>query len=57
MAAPPSDGAVNVTVAVLDPVAVAVPIIGAPGTVAGTALPNINPPATALNIKRILYST
>jgi hypothetical protein len=30
-------GAVNATVAVVDPVAVAVPIVGAPGTVAATA--------------------
>jgi hypothetical protein len=31
-------GAVNVTVAVVDPVAVAVPIVGAPGAIAATAL-------------------
>ena len=37
MALPPLlAGALNVTVALLAPVAVAVPIVGAPGTVAGT---------------------
>jgi hypothetical protein len=36
--APPSEpGAVKATVAVVDPVAVAVPIVGAPGTVRGVA--------------------
>jgi hypothetical protein len=35
---PVSAGAVNATVAVVDPVAVAVPMVGAPGTVVGVIL-------------------
>jgi hypothetical protein len=43
--APPSlAGAVNATVAVVKPVAVAAPIVGAPGTVRGTPSENDIPP-------------
>jgi hypothetical protein len=37
--APKQEGAVNATVAVLDPVAVAVPIVGAPGLLGHTLAP------------------
>jgi hypothetical protein len=42
VAPPLLTGAVNVTVAVVSPVAVATPIVGAPGTVGGSV--KVNPP-------------